>query len=621
MGTLAPYDLLRFGRNDRLPERFVTSEVHTLDHKGKTCLLAITLEISNPWHHAREYGQQIISTVVREFARSQSASSLIKFEQALKLANHTIAQAKEKLNVQINAAVAFLSDDEVHFTVLGSSKLLLYRKNRLIDVTTEETADTEKFSSVTSGDLSAGEWLVLCNPDMAAFLLKENPVIWNETDVEALATELVETAPVERREGFSAVMLRYQPDAAPQDQTVLWDNLEHVTPIKLPKLSLPAVNLGSFIETVTTFLRTVPQHFKTLKEKLPRRPATAAVAADDDIFGTKPRFRIRPQLIGVLLLVVLLGFGIRGVIGKFRAPKTETKTPTLVEELVAIPVGQRSTYLAGNFNYGQYDSLSAEQKSTFGQALAAENIALLTSAAAIAELPNEIVAIDSFNDQLAVLDATGQLWRIQSNRAIKIDQPTPIQQPFSVVALNEQRMLASDRAGNLWLVDGTSAPVALALPSSITSGPKLIQKFDGNLYLYHVESKTVYRQGDYDRELSSLRIAVRPELLPEPLVDLAINGDFVTLSQTGKITGVRAGKVTHQALEVAPGTVMQLTTSEVNDKLFAYSAPFLRVADNRGGLQQTLFALHPQPLKDLVLDGYGKNLWLAFGKQVHRITL
>lgn len=632
--TAPPYDILKFGRNERLVDRFIASEAHTIDAKAGQCLMVITVEIENPWHHAREFGQQILSSLVREFVRSESNSNLIRFEQSLKLANHVIGQAHEKLGVPIGCAVALFSGEEIHFAVTGPSKILLVRNSQLSDVTATEGSDLEQFSSVTSGDLTSNEWLIVTNAKMAAFLTNVEPAVWSENDLGALGAQLIELAPAHERDQFSAVVLRYNDGSLRQEQTILWDTLEHVTPIKLPKLTLPKIRTDTIIQALRSWAKRLIDATKSVVGKVqalrlqrtPRvpKPEGPKVTSEGARRFRLPRLTIRSrwQVMAIIVFLILLIIGSKTLITRLRAPKNEPTPTTLVEELVATAVGQRAAFLTEHFSFDRYRSLPEEQKQTFAQALSAENISVLNTTNVISELPQTIAAVDSFNDILAAIDNDGQLWFIKEGRAVKVEQSVQITKPISVAMIAEDRILVSDEASNIWLFDGAaSQPAALPVASALATGPKIIQKFGRNVYVYHAASKTIYRQTNFDKDLNSLRPFVKSDITPADVTDVAINGQIVTLDKTGKISIFQANKLVSQNLNVPAALPLHITAVEGNPKLYALAGKMLYVVDSKAGSVQAVFPLAPTPLTELTLDSSGKSLWLIFDKTIQRISL
>ncbi|QQG49990.1 MAG: hypothetical protein HZB70_00135 [Candidatus Berkelbacteria bacterium] len=632
METIQPnYDTIKIGRHDRLVDRYAESEVHALESKGQNCVIAVTVEIDNPWHHAREYGRQIITALVREFVRAESSSNLIRFEQSLKATNSIIKQAKEKLNVPVNCVVALLINEEVHFAVAGNNKLLLWRNGDVTDATSGGLETEEQFSSVTSGDLNEGEWLMLANKPLSHFLENNEQEIWSDDDSEAISAAIVELSPVGERESFTGILLRYAPGKLHRELSVMWDTLEHLTPIKLPRFKFPNLPLSDTAAVVAGSSRASWEFVKKLISKIKERGSKRAENSSFDLGSngfklprlSLPKFNIRSriQIIAAVILVALIIVGVRTIVSRVNSTKEEQKAPNLAEQLVATPVGQRILFLNDRFSLEEYNALSGDQKQTFAQALAAESVSPLILNDLVSELETPVKAIDSLNDVLAVVDTSGQVWLIKEGQAIKVEQTVKIADPISIAIVAEDRILVSDKTGNIWLLDATpSQPLTLPLQAAVSSGPKLLQKFNRNVYVYHQASNTIYRQVNFDKDLNGLKALLKDDLLTLALADFAINGRVVALDVNGKVSSFAAGKLESQQLTVPVQEGAHLTSVETNSKIFVLSGGVLYIADDKGVLQQSIFPL-VDSVEDIVLDGSGKTLWLATGKKIYRFTI
>lgn len=630
MNLAIPYNLLRFSGVGRLPDRFLSSEVRPVESRGKGAAIMINLEIVDQWHYASQFGQQIVNTIIREYSRSQSQSDLVRFEQALKSVNHTITTASEKLNSPINCSVALIVDEEVHFATVGNSKLLLFRDQKLTDISQQGT-ESKLFSSVTSGDLSINEWLIGANHDFATLLKSLDVGTWSEIDPEVVATQIIESTSPDTRETLAGTLLCYRGAEATQHQTINWSNLEHVTPIKLPKIALPKINWAnvtdSFAKLKPVFskgLLAASQAIGRLTPKMRSGAKEVSKNVKDFSIPNLPKISVNRalkwQLVALVVFTILLGFGVNTFLDRIRASREEAQVISMSQEIAALPIGERAGYLNAKFDYEKYSNLSTEEKSSFAAALLEENITILDPGETISELPENIVAIDSIDDRLMLIDSSGQLWRWQNNLA-KIEQASLVQSPTSIVALSGDRTLVGDKTGNIWLFDGKpDSPKAVSLPEVIASGEKKIEKFSSNIYIYQLETKTIFRQANFGTELSSLRSLVSPTLLTEPVIDFGINGDVVVLDQAGLMRIIRAGKVSGEPLNVGPGSSLKLSTSDEAGKIVFIADSLLGFTTEEGALERLTFIPKPNKLVDISVE-QNKSFWLAIGKEVFRIPL
>lgn len=638
------YDIIRFSRQERLPNTFIATEFHPIEGRGGDCVMVTAVEINSPWHHAREFGQQIVNTLVREFVRNQSNSNLMRFEHALKIANHTISQAAEKLGVTIDCAVALFIKDEVHFTVIGQSRLLLFRNNRLTDVTEVDTANPGQFSSVTSGDLAEHEWLMVANRDTVSFLRNQNPTTWEETDSSALAAQLVDQAPVLERNHFFATLVRYRADTVGQTQTVLWDNLEHATPIKLPKFTLPKYNLKPLGEALSK----VPLIIRSLTSSLRRRPRptsapafepepTAKPAAEVIDFPTRarsvvgqvrmitarlPRINKRAALIAALFLVILF-VGYRVVAGRAERIGNEEVAPTILAELTQIPIESRQDFLQTNFSFDRYTTLTDDEKRTFADRVKESGIIFVEPTTVVTQITGEIVALESLGSNLAVIDRTGQLWQIRDGRTVKVEQSVLIQNAQSIALPTNERTVVTDTTGNIWLFEqtGTNQPTALAQPASLGTGAKLVQAYNGNLYVYLQDTKTIYRQTTFDKELSGLRSVGKFDQLAAAVSDWAINSQILGISEQGEIVGLQAGRVAVTGTATVISPPLRLTTIESAPSITTLAGRFVTVSDKGLAGVTKYFLATKAAVVDLATDAADNSLWIGAGDQIYKLTL
>ncbi len=626
------HDIIRFSRKERLPDSFVSTEVHPIEGRGVDCTMVTALAINSPWHHAREFGQQIVSTLVREFVRSQSNSNLIRFEHALKLANHTISQAAEKLGVTIDCAVALFIEQEVHFTVIGNCRLLLFRSGHLTDVTSADASAPDQFSSVTSGDLAEGEWLMVSAPGMVDFLRNQQPETWKESDIEAIAAEIIDQAPALERSSFFATLLRLRSDTAGQQQSIFWDNLDHATPIKLPKLSLPKFDL----KPLAGLARGVSERIAAYKEKRSAAPVVVAKKAEqatDDVEVFEPtnpwwqRFtrvklpKVNRRLLVISLIVLAVLFTSYRIIQSRTNRNMVERVPTLLEEFSATSAADRTAFLAAKFSYERYGDLSTEDKQTFRQLIADTGTPALEPTTVVTKIDHEVVAIDTLGSSLAAIDVTGQLWQYRDNKTIKVEQSIMVQQPRSIAFVATERIIVSDAAGNLWLFDGTPAtqPIALTQPTSLGTGAKIVQAYAGNLYVYSPESKTVFRQSAFDKELSAPRSVGSFTTLTNPLADWAINSQIVAVDEQGQVVGLKAGKVQLTGTLAKTAQPLRLATIESAPNIYALSATYLLTSDKVLGASVANYLITKLPPTDLAIDQTDNSLWLAIGSELYKL--
>ncbi len=632
---LFSYDIVRLTRKERLPDSFVTTEIHPIDGRGSRCMMVTTLEIDSPWHHAREFGQQIVTTLVREFVRSQSNSTLMKFEHALKLTNHTISQAAEKLGVKVSCAVALFIEQEVHFTVIGNCRLLLFRNNALTDVTATDTSQPGQFSSVTSGDLSDHEWLMVANQDVVKFLRSQEPSAWAESDISALSAELIDQAPALERQNFFATLIRYRQDNLGQEQTVFWDNLEHTTPIRLPKLALPKLNLQPVVSAATGLFSTFRARLRP-KSQLRKQAEVIPTETSDDNFLPSPSLISRLKLgrfhlpkinkrlaVSLVVIIVVIFSGYRVISGRIQKANQAAPTPTLVQEFSSVSANERINFLATKFNLDRYLDLSADDQAVFGQLAREAGTEFVRPSTVVTKIDKEIVALDAQNAILAAIDNTGQLWTIREGRTIKTEQSLLIQNPRSVAIVNDQRIVVSDATSNLWLFDGstTAQPIALTQPATLGTGVKLVQAYVGNLYIYAPETKTMFRQSAFDKELAAVKSVGKFDQLSSIVSDTAINGQVIAISDQGQVIGLQAGKSALNGSVSLNIASARIASVEEQPKIAVLSGGFLTTTDKNLGTATKYFLGSKAAPADIAIDGATGSYWIAIGQEIFSVTL
>ncbi len=623
------YDRLRLSRTERLPNSFASSELHTIDSPAGECLMATAVAIDSPWHHAREFGQQIVSTLVREFARSQSSSTLMRFEHALKTANHTISQAADKLGVSVHCAVALFVKEEVHFAVIGDCKLLLFRGGRLTDVTATDDGSSTRFSSVTSGDLAENEWLMVATPPTVPFLREQDNATWFEPDLDALAAQLIDQSPAEERNNFFANLIRYRADGTGQEKTVLWDNLDHITPIRLPKFSLPRFDVPA-LRSLTAKAQNAVTALRTRRaQRTVSQPVTES--ANTALHDKKPpiwqrikapqifaRIRNRTVIIGLVAIVLIIAIGARAITARVAKTDEASSTPTLLERFSQTAVADRINFLDEQFSFDQYGDLSEDELQTFRSLAEQAGISIHNPGEVVIEAPTSIAALDSLGTTTVALDATGRLWLIRDNKLTKVEQSILVQNPKSVAIVRDDRIVSTDAAGNIWLFDGSpTQPAALSLPSTLGTQTKTVASYAGNLYIYTEGAKTVFRQSNFDKELTALRSVGKFDSVSGSLTDWAINGQIVGISDAGATSILQAGKaIANATLPYSnPGT--RLTTIESYPLLIVSAGRRVSVTDKQLGSKKDFFIPVKNTIAEITVNPNTNTVWVAAGTELY----
>lgn len=167
--------ILRYARliySKKLPDRFLSCQVTTgteSDKIGKRGTIIALVEINSPWQQATAMGQIMINRLGREFFRGTSSNDIANFENAVKQVNEAIANNELEKDPQwrqkINAFLALVIGNEVHFTQIGSIWSDILRKNKLLKVSDPDMQTSTPvnfiFSSLTSGHLEDDDILMV----------------------------------------------------------------------------------------------------------------------------------------------------------------------------------------------------------------------------------------------------------------------------------------------------------------------------------------------------------------------------------------------------------------------------------------------------------------------------
>lgn len=612
-----PYEFVQFGHKARLSDRYLESLIHYVAWGQDQVGILVTIEIRNPWHPTGEYGQQIMSQIVREFSRGESQSILIRFEQALKQANRLVDQAKEKLETPIDCSVCLLANHEVHFSSIGRGALVLYRDGKISQITTPNEL-TEQFATVTSGDLDETDWLMGVNQEFAELLLGLPKTIWGEASSNQVSEAITKETEPAKRQTLAGTLLRYQPTGTSRQQKIIiWDEAESFTPIRLPKfrwnptlLPKATVRLRQELQTVATGITHATRSFLSLfrgKAKLPS-------------FHPKIRLSRNTAIIAVTFLA-LLGGGIFIFQKQLNhSQETGLKTIGLVEKIKTAPSTELPTLLGSEVTKGALDSLSTEDKTELTSYLQSKGVILQPSASLLSQLPKPVVAIDSNGDTLFLVDQSGQLWKWSSNSLTQLEQQTLIPSPIGLTVISPTNIVLSDQAGNLWQYDGSAAgPVALVLPSSVPAGTKLVQRFDNNLYIYSTANRSVYRVTNFQKDASKAVLITKAETIPlGSLTDWTITGQVIGLDANGKVVDWRNNKLGSLALQL-PTTAATPRIDGHDLDLLLTNGSFL-YHYQKGSLISSRFVILPSSISDISYQSNGQKIWLISNNSLFELS-
>jgi len=614
-----PYDFLLFTHKERLPDRFLETQLHHPDLGGSAATLIIHVEILNPWHPTNELGQSVIGNLVREFARSHHPSLLGRFESALKFTNRTLSEAVDKLQAGVACVSALIVDQEVHFSAAGEAAVLLWRDNKLVSLYPGKAGSLSEFSAITSGDLNQSDWLIIGNGPFAALIREFSDELSNEqrslSGLEAMIVGAIDPA---KRTEFSGIMLRHS--STPEQRAMIWEEQEPTLPIRLPQLRLPAFKLEAgrlshLVKSIGAGLGQLWQKLRALR--LPRLGAGLSL----------PSFRPGPGVIRsgfiALLIAALIGGGILAYRQIRRSFAPEASAKTLTEELAEQAAAERLGWLEQNYDHQRWDILSDTQKNELVTLLREAGITVVELGTPVSELPEIAVAMDTIGDRPVVVDETGQVWLWREGLPVKLEQSRLIIEPKSLASFAEDRIVVSDASGNIWLInESPSSPLALALPSVIAGSVKLLAQFANNLYLFHQSSGDFYRVLNFSTDLSGATLyAPKDSINLTTLSDWGINGQIVVVDEVGQVFSFRRNERTELAASRDGATApLRLATDEADSRLYLLSDRTLSVFSATGEVLKTVFFTTEVALADLAL-GNPSQLWLVSQTKLYQTTL
>ncbi len=529
--TTFPYRLFRFAHKRSL-DAVSSSYFAVLSKDSHPVGLILMIDIPERWHHAREAATSFWQIYVREFTHSESRSTLIRFEEALKELNKAIVKSQEKIQQPVSVAAVILEDNQIHFSTIGTCRILLARSGTFSDVTAGADKAGGQFAAVTSGDIDSNDIVCITNQNLYEFLASEPAELWQQPSVEQLASEIQSRAQ-NSQNSLNLVLLQYSTDQSAQ-ATLYWEESEKRYPIRLPKFHLP--NLPQFSK---------PAFPRLTMPKLPKisfgffRELPALVRR----IKRPSRRQLQFGAIAIILAVGLIWVWLRP-----NQPETSSQNITITSQLSEVAAENTLTFLRENA--GTISGLAEDQRTELAQALIGRGIELASLLGVVSELPNSVVDISPAGESLYLVDETGQLWQLLFSGGLKqIDHLFKVGQPTGLVAFSETSLVVTDSLGNIWHYRGeANGPVAVALPAPLSTGVKLIAKYAANLYIYTAESNGIYRASGFAGEITATTPYNNLSAVSgAQLLDFTVNGDFIALTSNGVVSW-RRGEQTRSIL-------------------------------------------------------------------------
>lgn len=646
-GNRLPYDFIRFDYKERLTDRYLTTHLHRFEMFSKPVALAVLIEIISPWHPSSEFGQKIINSLVKEFTHSQAQSFLSRFELSLKKTNRVLQNALDSVKTEISVVVLLIEEDQVHVSGIGSVKLGLIRNNKLASIINGKLEDSPTFMAVTSGDMKVGDWVILANKSFYSIISNTEISTFNETEIELIVDKIVATNG-NADSTAAGLLFRYLPEGEPQAQTIFWDSqkpnkqLSAINWQPKVKLSIDHTKLKVFSQklfhSLGTVFKLIIEKIKTLVKKWSKKSPISSVDNSSPLPAARianvtnkyqtsrlPKFKLNlkgkiPIIIFLILLILASSYLYSNVKGNNRAPEVVV---TLTSEIKADSSTDLYQSLIKNFTSSKYQSLTDAEKIELSEFLKNSNIYLFDLPTATTQTANPIVATDVSDSVVSIIDDKGQSWLYRDSLLVQLGQTQAIPAPLTISMFNSDKIVISDKAGNVWLINSTpEQPVALTVPAALSSNPKLTSIYKANLYFISQTDQSAYRIPDFNDNLDSASVYLQGgKLNLTDAVDLAVNGSLLAVSSAGQFQDFTRGAIGKVAGKLPTiETNVKIAADEKSPRIFISTGRFIYIYDLAGALQKTLFLTTEKSVSDISVDPTNlSQLWVSLEKELYSI--
>jgi len=625
-----PYDFIRFDYKERLTDRYLATHLHRFEVFSKPVALAVLVEINSPWHPSSEFGQKIINSLIKEFTQNEAQSFLSRFELALKKTNRIIQVATESINTPISVVALLLEEDQVHASGVGLIKLGLVRNNKLASVINGKNESANAFNAVTSGDMTENDWIILANQSFYKIIQSLDYSIFSHGQTEEI-TQLILGSKPSKNESAAGLMFKYSPESIAQAQTIFWDSSQQFSPkpsikISLPKftgLRMPELKLpDKFLPALKALRSSAVNSITTIASRIRSKPTKTKVATEKTTPSLPKVNLIKrwPIAVFLLLLILSINYLYRNVQVNRSSDVIEI---TFASKIIDDTSTDRFSVLKNTFNVNEYTALNDEQKILLSDNLKLSKIYLLDLPSPTTQTANPVVSLDTADQTFSIIDSSGQTWLFRDSLLVQLNQVQPIPQPKTLTFFNPDKLVITDEAGNVWLINSTpEQPVALAVPKSLSTLPKISARYNENLYFVTTTNKAAYRAPNFSNNLDSVASYLdEGQIELRDIVDLAINGNLIVVSSTGQavdFTRNQLGSLKIQAPLVESNVKIAANDSE--PIVVMSTGRFLYIFSNTGELLRTLFLTSDKSITDITFDSTDSSLlWVAIEKEIYKI--
>lgn len=606
---LLPYQIITIKSREKSAEHFLTSNFSRLTFQNRPIALITLVEINDPWNPAREAAGAIIDSVSREFIKSSSNSLLTRFEQVLKNTNNIVERAQEKIDKFINVAAVIIDGEQVHFSTIGDTRIILHRSGRLADLSSEQSSASKRFSAVTSGDLNSTDTLIVATHTLASLIKDSGKDSWLDDTSEYLHNLTHDLSPESQAivEGF---FLRYAPKSPNAETFFVQPKTEKAPLASSPiRMKMPRLN----IQPVVGGIQKVTKNIHVPKLKLVRLKFQFKGSG-------LVRSVIKSKITYLLILIAAFSYGTFLLVKSFNRDEPEIKKTTALDTLNTQTSSTIFNYLNADTTLASVNELSDSDKTAFYNKLGDFGVKTL-GAELKSEAISDIVQLASLGSDIYLLDATGQIYKWNGSVLAQLAQASKIVNPASFVVFAADRIVISDTAGGIWLMDGTlQSPKTLTIPGNIPAGKKILGKYSGNLYLF-TSSGAVYKFTAFDKELTSPSLVTKAGVLPfTTLLDWTINGDFAAITEAGLIQTWSKNTLGKSSFTVSGVATKAGLIIDNKDNSYIASGNILNVFASGGSRTSVYYLNDKNKITDIILDDNG-NYFISAGGRLFQITL
>ncbi|HUD21159.1 MAG TPA: hypothetical protein VMQ44_03805 [Candidatus Saccharimonadales bacterium] len=604
-----PYRILTLTSPNKPTDRNILSRLTPLTFRGHQVGLFCLVEVTSPWNPARQAAEQIIDSLQIEFSRGEGNSLLMRFEQALKTTNNLLEKFEEKIGQSLNVATIVLNNQEVHFSSTGQIGVMLGRDGKINDVSGRADLTESRFSAVTSGDLTKKDTLAVVTSSLAKALPSASPENFC-ADPEVVLKDLRQEQPEADLSTWRGIVVKYAPDS-PLSSQFTWDETERS--LELPKVKMPAFELSSIGLIGQKALANLKAFFARIK--LPK------ISLERARSFPYVKFLLNNILYSGVAIVVVAGLAVYLVRGRvIKHLNTNTSTPNLVDQLSDQNSNDIYAFLNQSTTFAAYENLTEAQKQDFQNKLESFQVSALTLPSVMSELSQPVSQMAAVGSNLYLLDSTGQLTRWDGHLLAQIDQTQKIASPTGLVAFADNKIVATDAAGGLWLFDSSSdSPKSLASPASLPVGRKIIAKYQNNLYI-QTANGAVYKVANFSDNLNSASLATKAGVCPfTTATKLVVPGDFYAVSSGGKVVTWKKSVLGTLTFTLPVTSAPSGYVIDAGGNHYLASGNFLFVYNNAGVLQKSYFLPANKPIGALEMTAGG--LAVAIDTNLYLVNL